>query len=147
MGPLQFVARASSSFLHTVFFVIRMKLTLCVFVLCSYLTLSAARTIPDRNDWENDADRTSHEKLHADQYPPPPEAPPPPPHGEPPLPPPEGLHPPPHGVPPPPPEGLPPPTQGLTQPLQGLSPPLQGLLPPPQGLYPPPPGEPISYPF
>merc|ERR1712183_738416 len=115
---LQFVARASSSFLHTVFFVIRMKLTLCVFVLCSYLTLSAARTIPDRNDWENDADRTSHEKLHADQYippppppiyPPPPEAPPPPPHGVPPPPP--GVPPsPPHGLlPPPPSEGLPPP--------------------------------------
>jgi len=56
---LQFVARASSSSLHTVFFVIRMKLTLCLIVLCSYLTLSAARTIPDRNDWENDADQTS----------------------------------------------------------------------------------------
>merc|ERR1712119_165970 len=58
---LQFVAHASSSSLHTVFFVIRMKLTLCVIVLCSYLTLSVARTIPDRNDWENDADRTSHD--------------------------------------------------------------------------------------
>jgi len=45
-----------------------MKLTLCVIVLCFYLTLSEARTIPDINDWENDADRTSHDSLHADQY-------------------------------------------------------------------------------
>merc|ERR1712096_367067 len=73
---LQFVARASSPSLHTVFFVIRMKLTLCLIVLCSYMTLSAARTIPDRNDWENDADRPSDDSLHADQYIPPPPPPP-----------------------------------------------------------------------
>merc|ERR1712183_94405 len=109
----QFVARASNSSLHTVFFVIRMKLTLCVIVLCSYLTLSAARTIPDRNDWENGADRTSHDSfsryvspypsdtLHADQY-----IPPPPPYVPPEEP--SDLIPP-QGLPPPPPaEPLPP---------------------------------------
>merc|ERR1712183_1086941 len=131
MGSLQFIARASSSSLHTVFFVIRMKLTLCVIVLCFYLTLSAARTIPDRNDWENDADRTSHDSFsrYVSPYPsdtfhapypsdtfhgPYPEAPevhdtlladqyiPPPPHPPAPAPAPAPV-PPPYGPPPPPP--------------------------------------------
>merc|ERR1712183_473625 len=96
---LQFVAHTSSSSLHTVLFVIRMKLTLCLIVLCSYLTLSAARTLPDRNDWENDADRTSHDVFHFVPY----VIPPPPP----PVPayviPPEGLLPPPPVESPPPP--------------------------------------------
>merc|ERR1712183_1111228 len=98
------VARASSSSLHTVFFVIRMKLNLSLIVLCSYLTLSAARTIPDRNDWENDADRTSHDMFNANPYiPPPPYVPP---EGLPPPPPPPPEVPSPYA---PPPEGLPPP--------------------------------------
>merc|ERR1712183_811163 len=104
------VARASSSSLHTVFFVIRMKLNLCLIVLCSYLTLSAARTVPDRNDWENDADRTSHDMFHynANPYIPPPplgpvEVPPPPPQAPPPPPEvPSPYAPPPVGLPPPP---------------------------------------------
>merc|ERR1712183_871798 len=102
------VARASSSSLHTVFFVMRMKLTLSLIVLCSYLTLSAARTIPDRNDWENDADRTSHDMFNANPYiPPPPYVPP------------QGLPPPPEVPSPyaPPPQGLPPPPPPPVEPI------------------------------
>jgi len=37
-----------------------MKLTLCLIVLCSYLELSAARNIPDKNDLENDVGVNAH---------------------------------------------------------------------------------------
>merc|ERR1712183_65258 len=69
--------------IYSIFF-IRMKLTLCIAVLCSYLALSAASTIPDKKDLENDAglddnypnrpgyggladaDRTSHDATEPD---------------------------------------------------------------------------------
>merc|ERR1712183_904051 len=47
---------------------IRMKLTLCLTVLCSYIVLSAASTIPDKKDLENDADRTSHPMMNGYEW-------------------------------------------------------------------------------
>merc|ERR1712183_90537 len=41
--------------------IMRMKSTLCLIMLCYYLTLSAASIIPDKKDSENDAYRTSHD--------------------------------------------------------------------------------------